>query len=189
MPHFPLFVDLRDRDVVVVGGGRVASRKVEKLLPFSPRIRVISPKATAYIEELATLGRLELIRRKLKLKDLLGAFMVIVAVDDVKLQERVYRYCLKRGIHCNAVDSPDFCTFLFPALIVRDELVIGISTSGKAPALSAGLREYIEGLIPEDLEELLREIESIRERMPKGEERQKRLIDLVKERLFKDPHS
>jgi precorrin-2 dehydrogenase/sirohydrochlorin ferrochelatase len=166
----------------------VASRKVEKLLPFSPRIKVISPKATAYIEELATLGRLELVRRKLKLKGLLGAFMVIVAVDDVKLQERVYRYCLKKGIHCNAVDSPDFCTFPFPALIVRYELVIGISTSGIAPALSAGLREYIQRCIPENVEELLRELESIRERIPKGEKRQKRLMYLVKGKLFKDPH-
>ncbi|MCS7170890.1 MAG: bifunctional precorrin-2 dehydrogenase/sirohydrochlorin ferrochelatase [Aquificaceae bacterium] len=183
MPYFPLFVNLEDKRVVVVGGGNVASRKIEKLLPFQPRIRVVAPRITPYIKGLAEEGKVELVERKLRMADLKDAFLVVVAVDDLMLQKRVYDYCLKMGIHCNAVDSPDFCTFLFPALIVRKELVIGISTSGKVPALSAGIRELMENKLPKDLDELLSELEIIRENLPKGEERQKRLNALVRRRL------
>ncbi len=183
MPHFPMFVNLEGKRVVVVGGGKVASRKVEKLLPFEPRIRVIAPKITHYIQNLAKEGKIELLKRRVGLKDLRDAFMVIVAVDDLRLQKKIYGFCVKMGIHCNAVDSPDFCTFLFPALVVRGELVIGVSTSGKAPALSAGIRELIEKELPQNIEDLLSELEGLRESLPEGMERQEKLIALVRQRL------
>ncbi|MCS6999172.1 MAG: bifunctional precorrin-2 dehydrogenase/sirohydrochlorin ferrochelatase [Aquificaceae bacterium] len=183
MPYFPLFVNLEGKRVVVVGGGRVASRKVEKLLPFKPRIRVVAPEVTDYIQNLWEKGEVELLRRKLRMGDLRDAFMVVVAVDDTGLQRKINRYCLKKGIHCNAVDHPDFCTFLFPALIVRGELVIGISTSGKAPALSAGIRELLEGKLPEDVDKLLRELENMRKGLPPGKKRQEELSSFVRRKL------
>jgi len=183
MPHFPMFVNLEGKRVVVVGGGKVASRKVEKLLPFEPRIRVIAPKITHYIHSLAKEGKIELLKRRVRLKDLRDAFMVIVAVDELRLQKKIYGFCVKMGIHCNAVDSPDFCTFLFPALVVRGNLVIGVSTSGKAPALSAGIRELIEKELPQNIEDLLSELEGLRESLPEGMERQGKLIALVRQRL------
>lgn len=183
MPYFPMFVSLESKKVVVAGGGSVASRKVEKLLPFGARIKVVAPEVTPYLQSLAEERKIELLKRGLRLKDLRDAFMVIVAVDDIKLQEKVYKFCIRRGIHCNAVDSPDFCTFLFPALILRGELLVGISTSGRVPALSAGVRELLERCLPEDLERLLSELEAIRESLPEGRERQERLIDLVRQRL------
>ncbi|MEJ7553759.1 MAG: NAD(P)-dependent oxidoreductase, partial [Aquificaceae bacterium] len=90
MPYFPMFVNLEGKRVVVVGGGKVASRKVEKLLPFEPRIRVIAPKITHYIQNLAKEGKIELLKRRVRLKDLRDAFMVIVAVDDLRLQKKIY---------------------------------------------------------------------------------------------------
>ncbi|MEJ7620335.1 MAG: NAD(P)-dependent oxidoreductase, partial [Aquificaceae bacterium] len=110
-------------------------------------------------------------------------FMVIVAVDDLRLQKKIYGFCVKMGIHCNAVDTPDFCTFLFPALVVRGNLVIGVSTSGKVPALSAGIRELIEKELPQNIEDLLSELEGLRESLPEGMERQEKLIALVRQRL------
>lgn len=183
MPYFPLFMNLKGKRVVVVGGGKVAGRKVEKLLPFEPRIRVIAPKITHYIQNLAKEGKIELLKRRVRLKDLRDAFMVIVAVDDLRLQKKIYGFCVKMGIHCNSVDSPDFCTFLFPALVVRGELIIGISTSGKAPVLSAGIREFIENRLPEGVEELLLELENLRRTVPEGKERQEKLIKLVRHKL------
>jgi len=183
MPYFPMFVNLEGKRVVVVGGAKVASRKVEKLLPFEPRIRVIAPKITHYIQNLAKEGKIELLKRRVRLKDLRDAFMVIVAVDDLRLQKKIYGFCVKMGIHCNAVDTPDFCTFLFPALVVRGNLVIGVSTSGKAPALSAGIREFIENRLPEGVEELLSELENLRRTVPEGKERQEKLIRLVRHKL------
>ncbi len=183
MRYFPMFVNLEGKRVVVVGGGKVASRKVEKLLPFEPRIRVIAPKITHYIHSLAKEGKIELLKRRVRLKDLRDAFMVIVAVDDLRLQKKIYGFCVKMGIHCNAVDTPDFCTFLFPALVVRGNLVIGVSTSGKVPALSAGIRELIEKELPQNIEDLLSELEGLRESLPEGMERQEKLIALVRQRL------
>ena len=96
MPYFPVFVDLKDKEVVVVGGGKVAERKIEKLLIFEPRIRVISPKITKGIRDLHNQGKIELTLRKVRLADIKRAFMVIVAVDDIKLQKRLYQYCKKK---------------------------------------------------------------------------------------------
>jgi precorrin-2 dehydrogenase/sirohydrochlorin ferrochelatase len=183
MPYFPLFIELKGRQVVVIGGGKVASRKVEKLLPFEPKIRVVAPKVSSYIENLEREGRIELIRRKVRLKDLSDAFMVIVAVDSLRLQERVYNCCLRKGIHCNAVDSPDFCTFLFPALVLRGSLVVGVSTSGKVPALARAVREYLETCLPDNLESLIGELETLRKSLPKGEERAERLMQVIKEKM------
>ncbi len=184
MPYFPVFLDLRDKLVVVVGAGKVATRKVESLLPFSPRIKVVADRVSEDIRGWANEGKVELVERKLRLSDLKGAFMVIVAVDDLKLQKKVYGYCKKHKILCNAVDSPEFCTFLFPALVLRGDLVVGVSTSGKAPAVSRFVRERLEEFLPKELKDVVEKVEELRRSMEKGEERQrkvskeaKRLVD------------
>ncbi|MCS7284897.1 MAG: bifunctional precorrin-2 dehydrogenase/sirohydrochlorin ferrochelatase [Hydrogenobacter thermophilus] len=178
MPHFPAFISLEGKKVVVVGGGVVAERKIEKLLPFKPSIRVISPAFTAGIEKLRREGKVSVVKRKFMLPDIRDAFMVIVAVDNIKLQKRIYEYCKKRRILCNAVDSPDFCTFIFPALVIRGDIVIGISTSGKVPALSRSLREYVQKALPENLEQVKEKLETMRRNIPKGEERQRLMVKL-----------
>lgn len=185
MPYFPAFINLKDKLVVVVGGGNVASRKVKKLLPFGARLKVIAPRVSSYIEKLAREGRIELIKRRVRLSDLSGAYMVIVAVDNLKVQKRLYNYCEKKGIWCNSVDNLEFCNFVFPALVIRGELVIGITTSGRVPALSAVLKEHIENCLPPNVEELLYELERLRKSMPKGRERRARLILKAREIFFK----
>lgn len=179
MPYFPVFVDLKDKEVVVVGGGKVAERKIEKLLIFEPRIRVISPKITKGIRDLHNQGKIELTLRKVRLADIKRAFMVIVAVDDIKLQKRLYQYCKKKGILCNLVDSIDYCSFIFPALVVKGDVVIGISTSGKVPALSRAIREYIEGSLPQNIEDIKQTLEDMRKSLPKGKERQEIITHLA----------
>ncbi|MFN3568376.1 MAG: bifunctional precorrin-2 dehydrogenase/sirohydrochlorin ferrochelatase [Caldimicrobium sp.] len=95
MPYFPVFIDLKGKDVVVVGGELVAERKVKKLLPFEPNIKVIAPKVTKELKELRKEGKMELVLRKVKLYDIKRAFLVICAVDDIRLQKRLYDYCKK----------------------------------------------------------------------------------------------
>ena len=179
MPLFPIFVDLSKKRVLVVGGGRVATRTVKSLLRFTENITVVAPKVSRELEELHREGRIRLKRRRFLSQDLKGTDVVIVAVDNVKLQERIYRLCEKRGILCNSVDSPELCNFIFPSLVVRGELVIGISSSGKVPALSKRIREIIERCLPENIEEVLEELSRERESMKKGEERQRRITELV----------
>ncbi|MFN7066093.1 MAG: bifunctional precorrin-2 dehydrogenase/sirohydrochlorin ferrochelatase, partial [Aquificaceae bacterium] len=126
-----------------MGGGLVAERKVKKLLPFEPNIKVIDPKATKEIKELHKEGKIKLVLRRVRISDIKRAFLVIAALDDVRVQKRLYEYCKRKGILCNAVDNIEYCSFIFPAIVLRGDVVIGISTSGKVPALSRSLREYL----------------------------------------------
>jgi len=183
MPMFPAFVDIKEKTVIVVGGGKVATRKVEKLLNFGPRITVISPKITEELRKLYLSNRIIWKRRKFLMNDLKGAYMVVVAVNNTKLQERIFSYCKKRRILCNSVDSPDYCNFIFPALVVRGDLVVGISTSGKVPALSSFVRQRIEEVLPKDIDKLLEEAHVLRSSMVKGEKRQRFIKDFLKERM------
>jgi len=183
MPLFPAFIDLKDKKVLVVGGGKVATRKVQKLLPFGAKIEVVSPRITKELQELFLAGRISWKKRKFLIKDLRSAYMVVVAVDSIGLQRMVFNYCSKRKILCNAVDSPDYCNFIFPALVHKGDVVIGISTSGKVPALSALLREKIEECIPKDVDKLLEDAYRLRSSMKKGNRRQKVLKEFLEKRM------
>ena len=183
MPFFPIFVDLSQKKVLVVGGGKVAQRKVRSLLRFTKNIKVVAPRVSRELEELIKEKGLKLVRRYFRSSDLKGVDLVIVAVNKLSLQERIFRMCEKRGILCNSVDSPKLCNFLFPSLIVRGDVTLGISTSGRAPALSRRLRELIEECLPEDLEGILDRIAGERERLPKGRERQELMNRLTEELL------
>jgi len=181
--YFPAYVNLEGKKVLVVGGGKVATRKVKNLLKFTKNITIVSPKATKELETLIKKEKLKWLRRRFKPRDLKEKFLVIVAVDNVKLQKRIYELCERKGILCNSVDSPDYCNFIFPSIIKRGDMVISISTSGKVPALSRALREKLEGCIPENVEEILKELEKIRKSEEKGKERQKKLLKLARKFL------
>jgi len=182
MPLFPMFVDLKNKNVLVVGGGTVAQRKIEKLIPFKPKIEVVAKNINRDIKKLAKdYAGIILNERAFDFLDLKNKDIVIVAVDDISLQKEIYEECIKRKIPVNSVDSPDYCSFIFPALVVKGELVIGISTSGTVPGLSAKVRKHIEKCLPENIEEILNELKHIRETLPKGEERQRVILQKVEE--------
>ena len=179
MPLFPAFIDLSRKRVLVVGGGRVATRKVKNLIRFTKNIKVVAPKVREELMDIMRKEGLELRRRRFRASDLKDVDMVIVAVDKISLQERIFRMCERKGILCNSVDSPQLCNFIFPSLVVRGDVTVGISTGGRAPVLSKRLRELIEKCLPEELDRVLEEIAEERESLPRGEERRKRLSDLV----------
>ncbi len=188
MPLFPAFIDLSDKECLVVGGGKVATRKVEKLLSFSRRITLVAPRICDELEDLARRYGLRMLRRKFAEEDLEGKHLVIVAVDDIGLQERVFELCNARGILCNSVDSPDYCNFIFPSLVVHGDLVIGINTAGKAPAVSKKVRELIQECLPENVGDIVEQVAQERSKLRKGKERQEAILKLVEE-LFKREES
>lgn len=184
MAYFPIFVNLENKEVLIVGAGEVALRKIEKLIPFNPNITVIAKEIKKEeIRELAEKNKIKLIERYFLFTDLDRKDLVIVAVDDLELQREIYNYCYRRKIPINSVDSPDYCSFIFPAYIKKGDIVIGISTSGKAPALSSALKNIIEEALPENIEEIKEILEEIRKKYPKGTERQKLILDKIKELL------
>jgi len=181
MPYFPLFVDLTDKCILVVGGGKVATHKVKKLLQFGAKITVVAPKVSNELKKLQKERKIKIKRRRFLTGDLKNKDLVVVASDDIKLQKRIYKLCTKKGILCNTVDVPEYCSFIFGSTIVRGDLVVAITTSGKAPALSKELRKFLERVIPEDIDKLLEELYQLRKKLPKGTKRQKLLTKLAKE--------
>lgn len=162
MPSFPMYITLEDRHVLVIGAGRVAARKIDKLLQFGPRIDVVALRVSDEVEAWANGGKLTLTRRAFEHADLEGADMVIVAADDLALQEQLYGACVARRIPINSVDSPRWCSFTFPALVVDGDVTFGISTAGKAPAVAAGLRAWLQRILPPGLAEVVRRAHAAR---------------------------
>lgn len=159
MGYFPFYIDIENKKCVVVGGGVVALRKVEKLLPFKPRITVIAPEIH---EEIEGLSELEIHRRKFVDKDIEGAFLVISATDDKELNAHIFKLCNDRNILVNTVDDKDNCSFIFPALVKKENVTVGISTEGKSPIYARFLREKIESSIDDNCDRIIDILSGIR---------------------------
>lgn len=160
MPHFPMFIDLSGKPVLVVGGGGVALRKVQKLIPFKPCLRVVAPEVCPEITE--TPG-VKTVRRRFRPADLWpGPVLVIAATDDRGLNHRISRLCRTRRIPVNVADDKAACTFLFPALVTRGNLSAGVCTGGSSPAAAAYCRERLEEALPEGLGEIISWLEGWR---------------------------
>lgn len=159
MAYFPFFMDLKGREGLVVGGGAVAARKIEKLLPYGPRLTVAAPEILPEIEELPGLT---LLRRAFDPAMLEGKFFVIAATDDREANREIAALCRERGTLVNAVDDKEQCTFLFPALVKRGDLTVGVSTAGASPSAAAWVKRRVDEAVPEDFGELLDYLASLR---------------------------
>ena len=160
MAYFPFFVDLEGKHGLIVGGGAVALRKAQKLLPYGPRLTVVAPKLKAEFWEL---HGVEFLRRPFAVTDLDGCAFAVAATDDRALNHCVAELCGQQHIPVNVADSREDSTFLFPALLRRGELSVGVSASGAAPAAAACVRDRFAQVLPENLEEILEFLEDIRE--------------------------
>ncbi len=181
MALFPMFVDLKDQDCLVIGAGEVALRKIEQLVKFSPQLTVIAPYIHEEIYSLAREYSIILIERGYEASDLEGRFLVIGALDDMNEQERIYEACMATKTPVNCVDSPALCSFIFPALIVEGDLCVGINTAGRAPAVSSALRQYLSKLIPPKVGELIDHVHAIRQSEPVGKPRQEKIIQICRD--------
>ena len=180
MAYFPMFMNLNGQDCLVIGGGEVALRKIEQLIKFAPQLNVVSPNIHPEIYKLAQKYPINVEKRPYMIDDLYGRFLVIGALDDLSEQEKIYHYCCKQHIHVNCVDSPLLCSFIFPALIVNDDLCVGINTAGHAPAVSSALRQYLTKMIPSGISDLIDKVNQIRKNEPVGKPRQEKIIAICK---------
>lgn len=145
MAYFPFFVDLTGQRGLIAGGGTVALRKAEKLIPYGPALTVAAPDLLPGFE---ALPGLTLLRRPFTPRLLEGMRFVIAATGDPALNHRIAALCRERGVLVNVVDDRDWCTFLFPALVREGPLSVGISTGGASPTGAVWVKERLEGLLP-----------------------------------------
>ena len=152
MPHFPMFVDLKDKPILVVGGGVVALRKLKKLAPYGGVPTVVAPRIAPEILAMGVTIR----QRHFQASDLeVRPAMVIAATDDSVINREVADLCKSKNIPVNVADAPENCTFLFPALVQRGEFSAGISTGGASPTAAVYFKEQLEQQVPDDLEAIL----------------------------------
>ena len=144
MSFYPVCLDLAGKACVVVGGGRVAERKVSGLLSCSAQVTIISPDLTDGLLRLQDEGAIQWISRGYCAGDLGQAFLVIAATDDEETQKQVYEEAATRNLLLNVADVPQRCNFILPASVRQGDLVISISTAGKSPALARKLRMELE---------------------------------------------
>lgn len=149
MDFYPAGLKIRGKNVLVVGAGAVAERKVRMLRVFGAIVRVVAPKATAYIMRLNRQGRIRWLRRGYKSSDVNGARLVVAAASDGMVNRKAARDAEKRGIWVNVVDQASACGFIAPAVIRRRGLVVAVSTDAKNPPLSKEFKEFLEDRIDE----------------------------------------
>jgi uroporphyrin-III C-methyltransferase / precorrin-2 dehydrogenase / sirohydrochlorin ferrochelatase len=182
-PLFPLFARLAGKDVLVVGAGAVAERKVQDLVEAGAVVRVVALTATSAVEELAAQGRISLARRAFEDADVDGAWLVIAATADPDVQERACARADHDRVLSIAVDDPPHGSAYSASVIRRGPFTIAISSSGEAPALTRLLREVLEQALP--AEDWIEAARALRERWrSEGTPMRSRFPDLV--RAFKE---
>ena len=148
MDYLPLYVDLRDEACLVVGAGTVALRKIELLLKAGARVKVVAPKATQAIQDLAAAGRVSLELRPYVTGDQAGYALVIAATGDASVDAQVFDDCRAAGILVNTVDSPNLSSAIFPSIVDRDPVLVAVSTGGRSPTLARVVRGWLEARLP-----------------------------------------
>ena len=146
MDYLPIFLDVRGRSCLVVGGGAVAARKLSLLLRAGARGVVVAPQIGDELRELA--GPVELRERAFAPDDLAGMTLAIAATDDAVVNAEVAAQARARGLPVNVVDTPDLCSFIMPAVVDRSPVIAAVSSGGRAPVLTRLLRARLETLIP-----------------------------------------
>ena len=162
MSYFPFFMKIKDKECLVVGGGMVALRKIEKLLPFGVKITVVSP---AFCPEIEEMEGITCICRKFEQGDIDGMLFVIGATDDEAVNGEISALCREKNIPVNIVDDPKKCTFFFPALVKRGEFVAGFSTGGGSPLAAQYIRKKVEDAVPDGFDKVVEVLSAVREQV------------------------
>ncbi len=178
MDFFPIFMELRGRDCLVVGGGKVAARKVALLVRAGAKVEVISPTLCDELARLAADGEIIHTPRSFEDSDIDNKTLIIAATDRQEVNRRVSELAHERHLPVNVVDQPKLCSFIMPSMIDRSPVQIAISTGGSAPVLARLLRARLESYVPAAYGRLAKLMDSYRDKV------KKRFSDVEQRRRF-----
>lgn len=181
MAYFPMFVDMTERECLIVGGGNVAYRKMIVMLDFGAKVTVVAEDICDELRKLTIddiasedktgsyttneENRITFIKRRFERKDCDGMEMVIAATDDNALNHEIAEYCKANGIMVNAVDQKADCSFIFPSYIKEKNLVAAFSSGGNSPVLTQYLKGKEQEILTPFLGELNEYMGQIREKV------------------------
>jgi len=165
MDFFPVFMNLRQRDCLIIGGGEVATRKASLLLDAHANVVVIAPSLTTTLTEWLEKGQIRHEAREFTVDDVQGKTLIIAATDDESINQAVHKAATEKNIPVNVVDNPDLCGFIVPSIVDRSPVVAAISTGGASPVLARMIRSRLESLLPSAYGRLAKMTASFRDRV------------------------
>lgn len=182
MAYFPMFMELEKKVCVIIGGGKVALRKANVLVDYGAKVIIIAPNFQEQLKQMEQKGMIilkEKIISSMKEIDKKGLWdgeeeiaLCVCATDRKEVNEKIALWCQKERIPVNVVDNKSLCTFLFPAVVKKKEVSIGITTSGTSPSASSYLREQIEGIIDDEFLTFVEEMGEYRQWLKQHVERE-----------------
>jgi precorrin-2 dehydrogenase/sirohydrochlorin ferrochelatase len=171
---YPIFLKVSQLNVLIVGGGKVGLEKLTFLLKSSPKAQVQMVSIT-FLEETLALAKkhnVAITYGAYHEKYLEGKHMVVATTDKVAINEQVYRDCRARSILVNVADNPPFCDFYMGGIVTKGNVKVAISTNGKSPTTAKRLRQFFEDVIPENIDDLVKNLNEFRKTI-KGDFEQK----------------
>ena len=153
--YYPIFLNIQGKKCTVIGGGKVAVRKVRMLLNHGPKLTVISPKPDPEMVRLSQERLIRLLRRDYRRGDLQGSALAIAATDAEEINHRAVREAKRNGILVNVVDDPGSSDFIIPSFFKRGDLTVAVSTAGKSPAFAKKIRRKLERSLGREYASLL----------------------------------
>lgn len=185
MKYYPVFLNLKNKNAVIIGGGEVAERKARTLLKAGASLKIISPALTRGLRKFSEKGNLKHIKRSYQKGDVKRAFLVIAATSSPQINAKIAE---DAGFLINVVDKPLEGNFIAPSIVKRGPLTLAVSTEGASPAISKAIRKELEKLYGKDFGLYLKFVESVRrkamQRIPDHKKREKFLKSLASEEIF-----
>jgi precorrin-2 dehydrogenase/sirohydrochlorin ferrochelatase len=180
---YPIFLKTKNLQVLIIGGGFVAEEKLTFLLKSSPdaNVTMVSPMFREGTKALAKEGNVTLINKKYSRRYLKGKHIVVATTDIPKVNETVYGHCRKRSILVNVADNPPYCDFYMGGIVTKGNVKVAISTNGKSPTTAKRLRQFFEDVLPENIDDLVKNLNEYRKTI-KGnfEEKVEKLNEFTK---------
>ena len=161
---YPVFLKVSQLNILIVGGGNVAEEKLRFLLKSSPdaQVQLVSPMFREPTIELAKKFNLQMTEDTYAPKYLKDKHMVIATTDSTTINEKVYHDCREKNILVNVADNPPFCDFYMGGIVTKGNVKVAISTNGKSPTTAKRLRQFFEDVIPENIDDLVKNLNEYR---------------------------
>ncbi len=164
MKYYPIFLDIKNKDCLVIGGGSVGARKAVTLEKCGARVKVISDRFSPKFDGLKTKS-ISLEKKKYEKKDVKGMFFVFAATDNANLNRQIKKDASKFNILCNVADAPSQSDFLLPSIVERGDLIVAVSTSGSSPAMAKRIRQDLDHQFGPEYAQFLTVMGNIRKKL------------------------
>lgn len=148
-PYFPLFVDLSEKKVFVIGAGTIAKRRIRSLIDFTDCLTVVAPEVNPELNSLEQEKKIMILRKKFDLQDITDADLVIAATNDHTLNNDIYEFCRENNIMVNVCNDKEKCDFYFPGLAMKENVVVGVTANGTNHKMARKAVEKIREMLEE----------------------------------------